>query len=196
MNNSSFQRGSCDEETTVRRQWFRCVTRKVGRGGKSKKTKGNNMHTLVHTNMSETDAGCHARPPTVHNERHSPFCSGSPTVNTILSHWASSPPSCPPFYLSLFSLCSTFLSQSTLEQPWSDWGEKVKVDGERATEGADPQDSLETSVGPCSSLLHAPVPSTCRGSCAQERLLYLGICAALLGGWREGGEAPQASAPL
>lgn len=63
------------------------------------------MHTLVHTNMSETDAGCHARPPTVHNERHSPFCSGSPTVNTILSHWASFPPLVPSLLsVPLFSL--------------------------------------------------------------------------------------------
>lgn len=62
-------------------------------------------HTLLHTNMSETDVGCHARPPTVHNERHSPFCSGSPTVNTILSHWVSFPPPC-----ALPSICPSFLS--------------------------------------------------------------------------------------
>lgn len=37
--------------------------------------------------------GCHTRPLTVHNEGHSPFCSGSPTVKTILSHWAYFPPS-------------------------------------------------------------------------------------------------------
>lgn len=49
----------------------------------------NTTHMLIHTNMSVTDVGRHVLPPTVHNEGHSPFCSGSPTVNTILSQ-------CPP----------------------------------------------------------------------------------------------------
>lgn len=40
--------------------------------------------------------------------------------------------------------------------------------------------------GPRLSLLLPPVPSTGRGLCTQERLLYLGICGARLGGWRVG----------
>ena len=66
-----------------------------------RQTKIMHTYTLKHTNMSETDVGCHARPPTVHNEGHSPFCSGSPTVNTILSHWASFPPPFVPSPLSV-----------------------------------------------------------------------------------------------
>lgn len=77
----------------------------------------------------------------------------------------------------------------------SAWKTEREIESEWR-EGADLQDSLETSVGPCLSLLLAPVPSTGGGLCAQERLLYLGICGAPLGGWREGGGAPQASAPL
>lgn len=49
VNNSYFHQGYCNEEMVVRRQWFRCVTKKVGRREKSKKTKGNNMHTHSYT---------------------------------------------------------------------------------------------------------------------------------------------------
>lgn len=48
---------------------------------------------------------CHAWPPTVHNEGHSLLRSGSPTVNTILSHWASFPPLC-----ALPCICPSFFS--------------------------------------------------------------------------------------
>lgn len=97
----------------MRKQWFRGVsTRKVWRKRQKKI-----IHTLIHTNTSETDVGCHAWPPTVHNEGHSPFCSRSLTVNTILSHWASFiPPCCPPSYLCFFSCSSIFRSQSSLGQ--------------------------------------------------------------------------------
>lgn len=90
----------CNEEMS--QEWLRGVSTGRVRGEKKEKyNKIQHTHTLIHTNMSETDVGCHARPPTVHNEGHSPFCSGSPTVNTILSHWASFPPPCalPHFFL-------------------------------------------------------------------------------------------------
>lgn len=54
---------------------------------------------------------------------------------------------------------------------------------EKAAKGADLQDSLETSVRSRLSLLPPPVLSPGRGLCAQERLLYLGICGAPPGGW-------------
>ncbi len=136
VNNSYFHQEYCNEKMVMRRQWFRGVsTRKVGRRGKSKTTKENNTHTLIHTNMSETDVGCHARPPTVHNEGHSPFCSGSPTVNTILSHWASFPPPCAlPTICPSFSLPSTFLSQSSLGQRSTECIEERARERERERE--------------------------------------------------------------
>lgn len=210
--NNSFRQEYCNEEMVVRRQRFGGVsTRMVG--GRAKRQKEiTHTHTLIHTNMSETDVGCHARPPTVHNEGHSPFCSGSPTVNTILSHWASFPPplcTLPSICLFFFHISFSpiqFGAKRRTERAEERKSERIYIYKKKKSEsreqqlGADLQDSLETSVRPCLSLFLLPISSTGGSLCAQERLLYLGICGAPLGGWVEGGRvsegAPQASAPL
>lgn len=137
-----------------------------------------------------------------------------PALPLSTQYFHTGPPSlplCVPSLLSV-SFSSTFLfPQSSLGQK----GELSVQKRERAREyikkkkksesreqqlGADLQDSLETSVRPCLSLFLLPISSTGGSLCAQERLLYLGICGAPLGGWVEGGRvsegAPQASAPL
>lgn len=144
--------------------------------------------------MSETDEGCHMWPPTVHNEGHSPVCSGSPTVNTILSHWASFPPPCalvstrPPF----LSLSHTFLSSVGAKG-----GQGVQ---KREPASADLQDSLETSVGPRSSLLPPPVPFHRRGLACTLEPLTVPAWASMRGssGWvgREGWSTPGLSTSL
>lgn len=114
--------------------------------------------------MSETDAGCHMRPPTAHNEGHPPFCSGSPTVSTIPSHWASFPPPRAP---------ATFLSRSSLGQRSAERvekREKMMIKKKRSKwrerrRRTDPRDSLETSVGPRLSLLLPPIQSAGTGLC-------------------------------
>lgn len=121
-----------------------------------------------------------------------------PALPLSTQFFHTGPPSLPPCALPsirpLFSLPSTFLSQPSLGQRRTECVEERARD-KKWTERADLQDSLENSVGPCLSLLLPPVPYTGGGLCAQERLLYLGICGdSLGGGWR--GRAPQASAPL
>lgn len=169
-----------------RRLWFRCV----GRRAKSKnKTKGNNVHTQARTVRRERDrCGCHARPPSVRNERHSPFCSGAPTVNTIPSHWASFP--LPPFICPSFLSAQHFLPQPTSEPRRSECakraGERKRSEwrGEEGGAGSRSAGQLGDQRG--SVLVTSPStrPIYWQGLGARERLLYLGICGALLGGWR------------
>jgi len=175
----------------MRRQRFRGVSTKVGIIRKNRIT-----HTLTHTNMNETDVGCHAWPPSVHNEGHSPFCSGSPTVNTIHSHWASFPPPpralpsiCPLFFLSSIFLSSLGQRRTECVDVWA--RERGRGGGR---ERADLQDSLETSVG---AMLVTP-PSTGGGPMCTRALAVPPWASAELHqvGEGEGGGAPRASAPL
>lgn len=93
-------------ESVVMRSWLRdCNVSEVFLQRGWKKTKVEKDKRKYHTNKSETDVSCHAWPPTVHNEGHSLLRSGSPTVNTVLSHWASFPPLC-----ALPCICPSFFS--------------------------------------------------------------------------------------
>lgn len=175
----------------------RCFSaRRAGRRGRSKK---NGRAHSVHANMSETDVGCHARPPTVHNEGHSPFCSGSPTVNTILSHWASFPPPLRPPFLSipLFHFSSSI-------QFGAKEDEKRESEREIKSESRERQrEQICAACGPAwGRACHFSFHPTRRlaGACVHKSAYCTWASAELhwVGGCRGGGggAAPQASAPL
>lgn len=145
----------------------------------------------MHTNMSVTDVGRHALPPTVHNEGHSPFCSGSPSVNTILSQWASPP--CPrplvPCHISFLIRFGTKCGTECVGE-----GEKSET---RRMEG---EQICRTAWRPawghaCHGSFH---PSHLLAAAYVRKSTYCTWASAELrrvGGGRETG-APQASAPL
>lgn len=134
--------------------------------------------------MSETDAGCHMRPPTAHNEGHPPFCSGSPTVSTIPSHWASFPPPRAP---------ATFLSRSSLGQRSAERVEKrekmmIKKKKEASGESGGGEQIHGTAWRPAwGHACHFSFHPFSLLAPAYARLLYLGMCGALLGCWGEEG---------
>lgn len=132
--------------------------------------------------MSETDAGCHVRPPTAHNEGHPPFCSGSPTVSTIPSHWASFPPPRAP---------ATFLPRSSLGQRSAERvekGEKMMIKKKVVSgESRGGEQIHGTAWRPAwGHACHFSFHPFSLLAPAYTHLLYLGICGALLGCWREG----------
>lgn len=78
------------------------------------------------------------------------------------------------------SICPSFLSlpHFFLNPVWG-WGNQER---EREREWAICRTAWRPAWGPCLSLLLPPIPSPGSGLCAQEHLLYLGICGAPLGG--------------
>lgn len=203
VKNSYFHWEYCNEELAMRLQCIWGVPTKAVRRGKNKKTKGNNTQTQVRQMWPAMRGlqlfimkGIHCSVPAL-------------PLSTQFFH--TGPPSLL-FVPSLVSVPLFFFRSSTIlyqfSLGWSrsqgvEWGrgseKKLNCERERVTKGADLQDSLETSVRPCLSLLLPPIPSSGGGLCTQERLLYLGICGAPLGGLGGGGRvgsAIEASAPL
>lgn len=171
------------------------LPKKVGRRGKSKKTKGNNAHTLSYTQTWARQMRAATRGLQLFIMKGIHRSVLALPLSTQFFH--TGPPFLPlvPSLLSvsLFSLFNiSFSIHFGAKEDWvcDERERKSELREEESCGGSRSAGQLGGQRGAVLVTSPSTRPIYWQGLCAQERLLYLGICGALLGGWRKGGGAP------